>query len=228
MKEIYFVRHAVPENDAVSFRFSGFVLDMLGEQDHPLSEKGRGQAEKVAPGLKALGVERLVASTMRRATETAQVIAGAADIPLDQKHLFHDLVEIAPGRMSLRLERLIRYFISPERPRPLRRTASAIFGPLLGLYYFVQWYRGRTHEGDDVAAVRARLDRMFEFLASRPEERIAVVCHGFLVLFLIRELTGGWLRSFSLFESPIENCSVTRIDLDDEGNRRPVYAARMI
>ena len=48
-KEIYFVRHGVPENDADSFRFSGFTRDMLGEEDHPLAERGRAQARAVAP-----------------------------------------------------------------------------------------------------------------------------------------------------------------------------------
>lgn len=227
MKEIYFIRHAVPENDAVSFRFSGFVLDMLGEQDHPLSERGRRQARQVAPALKELGVERLVASTMRRATETARVISETSGIPLADEHLFRDLIEIAPGRMNLPLEKMIRWLIARERPDFVRRAAAAIFGPSLGLYYFVQWYRGRTEAGHPVKEVRARMDRVFEFLAARPERRIGVVCHGFLVMFLLRELRGGWWRAFRSFESPVLNCSVTRIDLEPDGTRRPVYTARM-
>ena len=227
-KEIYFVRHGVPENDADSFRFSGFTRDMLGEEDHPLAERGRAQARAVAPGLRAVGVERLIASTMLRASETARIIAEAADIPLDEEHFFDDLIEIAPGRMELRMEGLMRWCVAPGRPAILRRAMGALLVPVLGLYFFVRWYAGKTTDGHGVAAVRERLDRVFDFIQRRPEGKVGVVCHSFLVLFLIRELRSGWWSTLRFFETPIENCSVTRIDLDAEGRRVAVFGARRL
>jgi len=48
-----------------------------GQADPPLSERGRRQAQTLAEGLRGEGVEVLVASDLRRAAETAEIVAQA-------------------------------------------------------------------------------------------------------------------------------------------------------
>jgi broad specificity phosphatase PhoE len=46
-----------------------------GQADPPLSERGRRQAQALAEGLRGEGIELLVASDLRRAAETAEIVA---------------------------------------------------------------------------------------------------------------------------------------------------------
>ena len=69
-REIYVVRHGTCENSHT----------MLGQSDPPLTEEGLAQANLLAQGLAERGVERIVASPLRRAVQTAQAIADKAGV----------------------------------------------------------------------------------------------------------------------------------------------------
>ncbi len=72
-REIYLVRHGVCEDSHT----------MLGQSDPPLTEKGLAQAELLAKGLAQRGVERIVASPLQRAVQTAQAIADNTGIEIE-------------------------------------------------------------------------------------------------------------------------------------------------
>ena len=72
-REIYLVRHGVCDNSHT----------MLGQSDPPLTEEGLAQAELLAKGLAQRGVERIVASPLRRAVQTAQAIADNTGIEIE-------------------------------------------------------------------------------------------------------------------------------------------------
>ena len=72
-REIYLVRHGACENSHT----------MLGQSDPPLTEEGLAQAELLAQGLAERGVERIVASPLRRAVQTAQAIADNTGIEIE-------------------------------------------------------------------------------------------------------------------------------------------------
>jgi 2,3-bisphosphoglycerate-dependent phosphoglycerate mutase/probable phosphoglycerate mutase len=60
---------------------------MQGHLDSLLTEAGRAQAAAVAPSIAALGPDRLISSDLRRAFDTAQVVAAASglDVKVDPR-----------------------------------------------------------------------------------------------------------------------------------------------
>lgn len=83
---LYFVRHGRTEAN-VERRFAGW-------SDDPLDEVGRDQAAALAERLSAEGIEHVFTSPVRRAVETARILAEAWDGSL---HTVHDLREIEIG-----------------------------------------------------------------------------------------------------------------------------------
>ena len=86
MSKVYIVRHGE----------SVWNLEqrLQGGQDPALSEAGYRQAARVAKVLEGLPVAAVYSSPLRRAAETARIIAGALRVPL---HLHADLREIGMG-----------------------------------------------------------------------------------------------------------------------------------
>ena len=56
---------------------------MLGQSDPPLTEEGLAQANLLAKGLAQRGVERIVASPLRRTLQTAQAIADKTGVQIE-------------------------------------------------------------------------------------------------------------------------------------------------
>src|SRR4051794_13712403 len=78
---VYLLRHAESANPLV---FHG------AESDVALSERGRRQAEAVAPVLAACNPEVVISSAMRRAVDTAAPIARACGVPQLLEPLLHE------------------------------------------------------------------------------------------------------------------------------------------
>jgi broad specificity phosphatase PhoE/ribonuclease HI len=68
-----------------------------GRNDLPLSRTGRAEAAAAAERAKALGVDVVVASPLRRTRETAEIVAGALGLPVV---LDDDLVELDFGDLE--------------------------------------------------------------------------------------------------------------------------------
>ncbi len=71
---IYLIRHGIPENH----------LAILGQSDPPLTPQGREQARLLAATLAGQGVERVLSSGLRRAQQTAQVLANGLGAEWEQ------------------------------------------------------------------------------------------------------------------------------------------------
>lgn len=78
---VFLLRHAEAANPLV---FHG------AESDVELSERGRRQAEAIAPVLAALAPQVLISSAMRRAVETATPIARACGLDLQIEPKLHE------------------------------------------------------------------------------------------------------------------------------------------
>jgi broad specificity phosphatase PhoE len=72
--EIVMVRHAEPDYNATK--------GTRESPDPPLTERGRCQAGRLAERLQDMQVDSIYSSTMRRAMQTAEIIAGANDLPV--------------------------------------------------------------------------------------------------------------------------------------------------
>ncbi len=76
MKKLYFARHG--ESQANKDRI------FAGTWDTPLTSHGRKQAKLEGEQAKSLGVDRIVCSTLSRASETAEIIAAVIDYSKDR------------------------------------------------------------------------------------------------------------------------------------------------
>ena len=84
MKRIYFVRHG---------ETNGNIGGYMQNPGEPLNEHGLRQADVVAERVKGLTVDRLIASTMVRAHQTAEAIAKASNLTIELSDLFREIKE---------------------------------------------------------------------------------------------------------------------------------------
>lgn len=191
--ELYVVRHAdaVPESDQ-----SFTVYDDY--EAHPLSERGRAQAEAVAERFRDLGVVAVYASPVRRARETAEAISQVAGLAVT---LEPDVTEIAIGptddSMPLR-DRLAWLAMVAMRDGSWRGIAGT----------------------EPSAQVRTRMLRALDAIATRhPGERVAVVSHA----GAINAALGAITASEHDFLFPLANASVSVVRIG--GGRRLLMSA---
>ncbi|MGQ9511126.1 MAG: histidine phosphatase family protein [Thermaceae bacterium] len=180
MKELWLIRHGETEWN-VQKRFQGHL-------DVPLSPKGVGQAFRLAErlGRSRLPFDGLYSSDLRRAAETASLLAQALRLTLQTSPL---LREIDVGELAgLDREEVAERF--PEF------VAQASLDP---------WNTSRP-KGESMAQVAQRFQA---FLEELPEGRHLVVTHGGVIraaLKLALNLNGDAWRRFH-----IQNTSITRL-----------------
>lgn len=86
---IYLVRHGEPE--------SGYTKRYLGRLNPGLSPSGVEQAKRLTNRLCPLTPRRIISSPLRRALDTAEIIAEACGIPMETNNL---LLEIDFGKLE--------------------------------------------------------------------------------------------------------------------------------
>jgi probable phosphoglycerate mutase len=221
-REYYFIRHGIPLNDIGSFHLSVFDKDMQGEMDEPLSEKGIKQAEALKDVLLQLGVQRIVSSTLKRAAQTASVIADETGIPYDRR--FKRLAEVNLGGYPIKKTAPIRMLFSRWWPLAIRKLIDRGVISAATVFYFLQWHLGNTIGGESLDEINRKVEEMLFELDAFPEHRIAVVCHAGWISFLAVKIMGGSLWNF-LKLSRVDNCSITRIDSTGKGEYKLKFFA---
>jgi broad specificity phosphatase PhoE len=102
---VHFVRHGESASNAAP---GGMALPL--ERGDRLTERGFEQAREVAERLGAAGATRILASPLRRARETAEVIAERLDLPITEVEELRELRESdAFDELSLEDQRLRRW-----------------------------------------------------------------------------------------------------------------------
>jgi 2,3-bisphosphoglycerate-dependent phosphoglycerate mutase len=140
-----------------------------GRADYPLTDLGREQARKAGAWIASrYSVDRILASTLVRAAETARIVGETLGVP----------VEPDPALME---------FNNGELAGMLRADANVRFGPMFG---------GRTellpHErfpgGESMVEMRARAEQFLShLLAETPDgQRVLLVSHGGMIAQLFR------------------------------------------
>lgn len=74
-KRFYVFRHGETEMNRLR-KWQGRGIDL------PLNENGRMQAEELAAGLTGKGIEAVFSSPLKRAEETARIVAGVLNVPV--------------------------------------------------------------------------------------------------------------------------------------------------
>lgn len=245
--EITFIRHAQSENNAWvphggSLSASGHPLR---QPDPGLTELGQRQIAQLADFL--LGwwdlradpeqrrlvpapfrSQRLYSSLMRRALQSAAVLAEALAVPAAARADLHEIGGIYDGRdgAPAQLPGLTRAAVAAEYPDFELPAALGETG----------WWRRGAESFEEAGERAARFAAwLHEQARAEPTARIAIVTHGGWLDLLLRELTGQPIRErkgvlFSHF-----NTSMTRVDILRGGrvvlrfqNRAPHLTAELL
>ena len=191
MTDLLLIRHGLP--------VSGVVQP-------PLSPEGIEQARRLGAWLKSEGIDVLVSSPMRRARETADVIAGEMGRPVDA--VVDDLREWdtdLPSRAYMAVEEM-----GPTDPRAVAIAEGR--------------YDDFVPELDREAFRRRVAACLTDVLDRWPDRRIAAVCHG----GTINAMVGGLLEIPALFWHNPGYTSVTRLRRMPPtvmGSRGPAFPA---
>ena len=191
---LYLLRHG--ENPAnLSKEFSSRLVD------HPLTEKGVLQAEQTADYFAGKKLHAVYSSPLKRATQTAGIIAGRLGLEVVVTEAFR---EIDVGSLE---------------GRPATAADWAFHEQVMN-----DWADGR-HEvafpgGDNYGDLWARTQRgLMEATAGRSGQNILVVGHGGIFTIMLKDLCPdidvAWLRT-----THWDNCAFAEIELRrDQGDR---------
>jgi 2,3-bisphosphoglycerate-dependent phosphoglycerate mutase len=159
---LYFVRHGQAGNNVVG-------LTLEPNADPPLTDLGFEQARRVGERLVTQGVDRIYSSTLLRARQTAEPLAAALGMQVDQ---LHDLREVE-------LHGVQRDDYSEEyRERikaALKKRASWDAFP----------------GAERSAAVRKRVGASVDSIVrDNPGRRVAIFCHGGVIQIFVSMILG--------------------------------------
>lgn len=134
---------------------------LQGSSDIPLNDTGRAQAEDALMTLRSRPWDAVVSSPLRRARETAQIIADGLGIPLGEA--YPELVERDYG--------------------PLEGTSSAVA--------IERWPTREYPGAESLDAVATRgTEALGRIAADHPDGAVLVVCHGTIIRYTLARLAG--------------------------------------
>jgi broad specificity phosphatase PhoE len=170
-----------------------------GRADPPLNDTGRAQAEELAAQVAGGGVSVVYASDLRRARDTATVVATRLGLEL---RLREDLREIDVGEF----QGLTHAEIRERWPDVDRRVAE----------HGVGWV-----EGESLEEMRARVVGALAAIArEHPGEVVLVVGHGATIRALLATADGLDIVTHRQVIGPARNGSVVRLGVLDGRIRR--------
>jgi broad specificity phosphatase PhoE len=168
------------------------------ESDVGLSERGRRQAEAVAPVLAAFAPTAVVSSAMRRARDTAGPIARACALPLRVEAALHE-----------------------RRVGALRGTPT---GPGEGVWpqTLRRWLAGDTDfappGAESFDALRARVLPLWERLTQElAGQTVVIVAHGIVCKVLLLSVLPGYAITDWHRLGPIRNVGISEL-LGEDGS----------
>ena len=191
MTRVLLARHAETDWNAQR-RFQGHA-------DPPLNDIGRGQARALAEKLADSVVTAVYSSDLRRATETAKIVAERLGLPVARRV---GLREIDVGEWSgLTVDEVVARY-----PEGYRRHRAGGDG----------WEQGESH-----VALSERIVRAVEEIArGHPGETILIVAHGACLRALLAYAEGAELGEFRRTRPAIENGSLATVLVEDGAVRR--------
>jgi len=189
-KEFYLMRHGVTEKPGI----------LLGQFDAALSAEGRQQAREIAQQLVSERIERVVSSALRRARETAEVLAECFGISAEADAALN---EISYGRWDgLRWDQIER--LDPQTAR--HKTAD--------------WWSATPAGGESAEEFARRVQQAWKSLLVHPAAATVIVAHeavNAVLLDLAGRQAGGdnnewqpdWRRISSFKQEPGSYCKLT-------------------
>lgn len=178
---IYFMRHGETDWNV--------ARRMQGRSDIPLNETGLAQAQNAARGMADLPIDRIVASPLIRAQQTARAVAQGRDIPVETEEL---LIEMGFGELEG-----LRFQQSPECKLIFNHPDQYV--PVPG---------GESYQDLDR---RSRL--LLDWLRQMEGKyrHVVLVSHGATIKAVVRILLDRPLAQFWC-DPPQANCSCTLLE----------------
>ena len=168
MKTVYFVRHGETEGNTGKI-FQG--------SDTPLNERGFEQARVVAERCAKLPVQALLASSMKRAQQTAEVIGKRIGLPIESSDLFAEA----------------------KRPTTLMGRSRDDKDAYKMELAWIKGYLGegpKVEDGEHFDELIRRAGAALDYVEQHSAEHILVVTHGlFLKELYARLVFGGSVTS---------------------------------
>ncbi len=199
-KIVYFVRHGQSEDNAAP------VFQAL---DSPLSEKGLEQAEFNAKRVSKIQFDKLIASPLKRAKQTAEAISKATGNPVEYSDLFVERVK--PSSISG------KPYTDPKASKVWRDWEESLTST-----------KNNVEEGENYRDIIHRADEALEYLLQLPEKTLVVVTHGYFLRTLVaRVLFGNGLNadSFRHFQKVVsmENTGITVMVYEGAFEQEPCW-----
>ncbi|MCR4325457.1 MAG: histidine phosphatase family protein [Patescibacteria group bacterium] len=194
MKTIYFVRHGQSE---------GNISSMFQSEDSPLTEHGRKQAGFIAERVSRLPIETIIASTMPRAKETADIISERTGHTPEPSELFRERGK--PNSLEGKRHD------DPDAHRINEAWWKSLAGD-----------GSRVENSENFNDLKKRAGECLDYLAGRREENILVVTHGFFLRYIVaRAIFGAELSTVQFAPMMktlwMENTGITALRYD-KGN----------
>ncbi len=169
-----------------------------GQQDFSLNENGKGEAKYVGEKLKDLHFDLIYSSTLLRAKETALIIKKEAGFNID-----------------------IEYD---------KRLIERNFGELEGkkvIDVFKYFANNTTHTVKGYESDKEVFLRVYSFIkeinSNMDNKNILVVAHSNSILCLLKEISDEYSISYK-----INNCSLTKINVDKNNNINIEFANKLL
>ncbi len=184
MKELFLIRH-------------GRQCSKRCNVDVELSEEGRRQAFLLGKRLRGYGLEKLYASELIRARETAEILNRELGLPLE---ILPDIEEIHFGGFTGKTDEEIKTVYADYWAERARHRED-------------MHYPEGGECGRDVAA---RVMPQIRRLCREKENRVGIVTHGGVIRSLCAELLKTGQENKLKFTVNMENTSLTQILYDEE------------
>jgi len=184
--DLYIVRHGRPLRQVVG--------ENEGGADPDLSDLGVQQAQRTAEFLQHEGIDHIVASTMRRAHQTAQPLV---DLLGMEPELLEDLIES---------DHRARAYVPAEEMSPDDPETA-------------HYFHGNLHEivfSDGYDAFEERVRRGFRHIIdANRSKKVAVFCHGMVTAVFVKTIIG----LDDVFSISVDYCGITRVQASSSGHR---------
>jgi len=185
MTKIFLVRHGQDEDN------SNGILN--GRRDTPLTELGRSQAKTVAEKLKDNRIQLIYASPLKRAYETARIIAEKLGIDevITDGHLMEREFGILTGKPVSDIPKYSSKTLQTDR-----------------VLYFIE-----AEGAEDFPTLYNRGKKIIEEILSRhPDKNVLVVAHGDIGK-MIRASYHGWTWEKGLKTPYFDNTGVLELEI---------------
>jgi len=198
MVELYIVRHGETDTN-----YEGRINGM--STDKPLNARGIEQVEELAKYVDINKFDEIYSSPMKRAMQTAEILnQGVHEIKQDKR-----LVEADYGSW----DGLKETELHAKYPDAFDENS-----------YLLPNYTKYAKDGEEYDDVYKRVEAFMDDMAKKGDEKIMVVCHGFVSRSFVKVVTDA--KSISNIIQP-DNAGVSKYMISNSGAKYLMYYGRL-